>query len=160
MPAVSLPPCPLWFPTEHDYVSQCYKDNITCLKCFTWWPPRSGLSLDAIGRVYLDSTGSGLHLLSMLARVTGRDTGYGLSPSCHHVLGTSVNKHPVVDIDMSHSHLSWGQNVCSCLTESLKTHFKLVLDETVQFYLRDTRHGIHAIGRVRSLRAGRGGGNS
>lgn len=110
----------------------------------SWWPPRSGLSLDAIRRVYLDSTGSWLHLLSRLARVTGRDAGYGLTPSCHHVLGTSVDKHPIIYIDMSHSHLSWGQNVCSCLTESL----------------RDTRHGIHAIGRVRSLRAGRGGGNS
>ena len=67
--------------------------------------------------------------------MTGRDAGYGLTPSCHHVLVASVDKHPVVNIDMSHSHLSWGQNVRSCLTESLKTHFKLVSVETVQFYV-------------------------
>ena len=95
--------------------------KITRQKFLTWWPPRSGLTLDTIGRVDLDCTGSRLHLLLWLARMTGRDTCYGLTPSCHHVLGTSVDKHPIVDIDVSHPHLSWGQDVCSCcLIESLK----------------------------------------
>lgn len=76
--------------------------------------------------------------------MTGRDTGNGLTPSSHHVLGTSVDKHLVVDVDVGHPHLSWSQDVrSSCLTESL----------------RDARHG-HAIGRVRSLWAGRGGSHS
>lgn len=76
--------------------------------------------------------------------MTGRDTGNGLTPSSHHVLMTSVDKHLVVDVDVGHPHLSWGQDVrSSCLTESL----------------RDARHR-HAIRRVRSLWAGRGGSNS
>ena len=58
--------------------------------------------------------------------MTGRDTGNGLTPSSHHVLGTSVDKHLVVDVDVGHPHLSWGQDVrSSCLTESLKEYFPL-----------------------------------
>ena len=58
--------------------------------------------------------------------MTGRDTGNGLTPSSHHVLMTSVDKHLVVDVDVGHPHLSWGQDVrSSCLTESLeKISFK------------------------------------
>ena len=58
--------------------------------------------------------------------MTGRDTGNGLTPSSHHVLVTSVDKHLVVNVDMGHPHLSWGQDVrSSCLTESLeKISFK------------------------------------
>ena len=56
--------------------------------------------------------------------MTGRDTGNGLTPSSHHVLGTSVDKHLVVDVDVGHPHLSWSQDVrSSCLTESLKEDF-------------------------------------
>ena len=58
--------------------------------------------------------------------MTGRDTGNGLTPSSHHVLGTSVDKHLVVDVDVGHPHLSWSQDVrSSCLTESLKEDFPL-----------------------------------
>ena len=93
-------------------------------KFLTWRPPRSGLTLNTIGRVDLDCIGSRLHLLLRLAGMTGRDTCYGLTPSCHHVLGTSVDKHLVVDIDVGHPHLSWSQDVrSSCLTESLKEDF-------------------------------------
>lgn len=106
---------------------------------------RSGLIRDSIRRIDLDSPGSRLRL----SRVTGSDAGNGLPPCCHHVLVTSVYKHPVVDVHVCHPHLpgAWGQNIGSrsSLTESL----------------RDSRsHGIHAVGCVRSLGAGRCGSHS